>query len=302
MSSEPLLGNPSNNINNINDNINNINNNNNDNINEMSKYNGENGMQFDESINIIHCCLSINSTTIYTYDNSNISRKANLNYVEIITQKLGEINEIQENRMDHINLTKSIRINDNNINLVIYYKKNIMQNNDLVTIVILCSNKLINSFVHNLLEKLTNEYINGYYNINKRFEFKLRMKEIIIQEENQLAKLVENYGSVENEIVQVRELMNENIDKILQRGENLETLINKTSNLNTSANSFRRRTTSVKRRMMWSNFKFLIILIIIIILAGYVLFGIECGLPFYGKCIHPKKPDQPSIMDISSGV
>lgn len=269
---------------------------------------------FDENINIIHCCLSINSTTIYTYDNPDINHKVNLNYVEIITQKLGEINEIQEDRMDHINLTQSMQINasengngnnsNNNINnnnnitkLVIYYKKNLIKNNnDLITIVILCSNKLMSSFVHNLLEKLMNEYINEYHRINTRFEFKLRMKEIIEQEEGQLIKLVENYGSVENEIVQVRDLMNENIDRILQRGENLESLINKTSNLNTTSNSFRRRTISVKRRMLWSNFKFLIIISIIIIILLYVLVGIECGLPFYGRCIHSHNPDPPSVL------
>jgi vesicle-associated membrane protein 7 len=248
---------------------------------------------FDESVNIIHCNLSINSTTIYTYDNTNISRRLNLNYVENITQKLGEINEIQENRMDHINLQKSIIINNKNINLILYYKKNLMLNNDLITIVILCSNKLLASFIHNLLEKLSNEYINEYYNVHRKYEFKLRMKEIINLEEGQLVKLIQNYGSIEDDIVQVRELMNENIDRILERGENLEILINKTSNLNKSSNSFRRRTTSVKRRMIWSNIKFIIIFILILLIIGYILLGIECGLPFYSECLHPPKPSQP---------
>lgn len=251
--------------------------------------------RFDESMNIIHCDLSINSTTIYTYDNPNISNKLNLNYVELITQNLGDINEIQEDRMDHINLLQSLPINnDKNTQLVIYYKKVLMGNNDLITIVILCSKRLISSFVHNLLEKLSNEYINEYYKINKRFEFKIRMKEVINQEEQQLDRLIQNYGSVEDEIVQVRELMNENIDKILQRGENLDTLINKTSNLNTTSNSFRRRTTNVKHRMLWSNFKFVIIVSLILLIAGYILLGLECGLPFYSRCIHPAKPSQPT--------
>lgn len=254
---------------------------------------------FDETVNIIHCCLSINSTTIYTYDNPDFLQIPNMNYLEIITQNLGEINEIQENRMDHINLNQNIQLNKKNINLMLYYKKNIMlENNDLITIIILCSNKLMSSFVHNLLEKLMNEYIHEYYNINKRFEFKLRIKEIINEEEAQLVKLVENYGSIEGEITQVRELMNENIDKILQRGENLDTLINKTSNLNTSSNSFRRRTTSVKRKMIWSNFKFIVIVTLILLLVGYIVLGMECGLPFYSRCIHPQKPSQPSNKNI----
>ncbi|KAG0682245.1 hypothetical protein C6P40_000265 [Pichia californica] len=255
---------------------------------------------FDETVNIIHCCLSINSTSIYTYDNLDINNKNNnLNYVELITQKLGEINEIQEDRMDHINLNKSILVNNNkkNLNLMLYYKKKLLDNNDLITIVILCSDQMMSSFVHNLLEKIMNEYINDYYKINKQFEFKLRMKEIIELEELQLIKLIENYGSIEGEISQVREIMNNNIDKILQRGENLENLINKTSNLNTNSNSFRRRTTSIKRKMIWSNFKFIFIFSLILLIIIYVLLGIECGIPFYSRCIHPSKPNQPSNDD-----
>lgn len=249
---------------------------------------------FNESSNIIHCNLSINSTTIYTYDNNRISpHKLDLNYLEIITQKLGEINEVQENRMDHLNLLESININNKNIQLVLYYKKIIGENNDLLSIVILCSNKLMSSFVHNLLERLANEYVDEYYKINRKFEFKLRMKDIIQQEEEQLNKLVNNYGAVDNDINQVKELMNENIDKILQRGENLDSLVHKTSNLNLNSNNFRRRTISVKRRMFWANFKFVSILIIILVVIGYVLLGLECGLPFYGRCLHPGKPNQP---------
>lgn len=305
MSTEPLIGNSNfeegkGGGTNVSNTTNNNSNNKNDNNGPLN--NGNEKMQFDEGVNIIHCCLSINSTTIYTYDNPNILHRANLNYVEAITQNLGEINEVQEDRMDHINLNQSIKINKKNINLVIYYKKNIMENNNLITIVILCGDKLMSSFVHNLLEKLMNEYVNEYYANNRRFEFKLRIKEIINQEEGHLIRLVENYGSVEGEIAQVRELMNENIDKILQRGENLDTLISKTSNLNTSSSSFRRRTTSVKRRMIWSNVKFLVIVTLTALLVGYILLGLECGLPFYSKCIHPKKPSQPSVDDELASV
>ena len=250
-----------------------VNNNDNNDNNDINGNNINDNVPFDETVNIIYCCLSINSTTIYSYDNNNMNMNKNdVNYVEIISQKLGEINEIQENRIDHINLSKNLRINNKDINLEIYYKKILMENSDLITIVILCSNKLLSSFVNNLLEKLSNEYINEYYNFNKRFEFKIRLKEIIIQEEGKLIQLVQNYGSVEDEISQVREIMNDNIDKILIRGDNLDSLINKTSNLNTNSNSFRRRTIKIKRNMMFENMKLLIIIIIIIIIVLSVIF------------------------------
>jgi vesicle-associated membrane protein 7 len=250
---------------------------------------------FEESINVIYCLLSVNSTTLYTYDNPSVSHghKNHTNYVELVTQKLGEINEVQESRMDHLNIPQALSINGKNVQVVLYFKKYLAENGDLITIIILCGAKLLSSFVHNLLEKLGNEYLNEYYNVNGQYEFKLRMKEIICQEEAQLVTLVQNYGSVEDEMSQVREIMNENIDRILERGENLDTLINKTSTLNTRSNSFRRRTTNVKRQMMWSNIKFVVIVTVILIIVGYILLGLECGLPFYSKCIHPHKPNQP---------
>lgn len=262
-------------------------------IEPLNKGSNKGKVPFDQNFNIIHCCLSINSTTIYTYDNCNFNNKVNVNYVEIIANKLGEINEIQESRMDHLSLNETLNFHGQTINLMIYYKK-VLINSDLITIIIMSSDKLMDSFIHNLLDKLMNEYITGYHNINETFEFKLRMKEIINSEEDQLVKLYENYGSINDDLHQVKNLMNENIDKILERGENLDVLINKTTTLNTNSNSFRRRTVLVKRKMMWSNFKFLFLLSIILSISLYLLIGAECGLPFYKKCLHPNKPKQPT--------
>lgn len=250
---------------------------------------------FDENSNIIHCNLSINSTTIYTYDNSRILHKVNLNYPEIITQNLGDINETQEDGMDHLNLAQSLVVDGNSpVELKLYYKKNLMENNDLVTIVILCSRKMLSSFVHNLLEILSFEYITQYYNQNKKYEFKLKMKDLIQVEESKLVTVYQSYGSVDNELSEMRNIMNENIDKILKRGDNLDTLLNKTSNLNTTSKSFKKNSTAIKRKFMWANVKFWVIVSLVVISVVYILLGLECGLPVYTKCLHPSKPPQPT--------
>lgn len=250
---------------------------------------------FNPNVNIIHCNLSINSTTLYTYDNPFISHHTSLNYLEIITQKLGEINEVQENSIDSMNVSQSITTNNQETSLIIYYNKKVMVNdsNDLITVVILCGTQLLGSFVQNLLKKILDCYVEEYFNINKKYEFKLKMREIIEDEERKLVTLVQNYGATEEDVSLVRDLMNENINKILKRGDNLQSLINKTSNLNTNASSFRKKAVHAKRKIFWSNFKFAGMVIVTLAILGYIFLGMECGLPFYEKCLHPKKPSQP---------
>lgn len=255
----------------------------------------ENKEGFDEACNIIHCNLSINSTTVYTYDNPSILHKVNLNYAEIITQNLGDINELQKDGMDHLDLSESLVINNTkSLTLELYYKKKLMENNDLITIVILCGDKLLSSFVHNLLERLLNIYTAQYYTIKTKYEFKLKMKEVIQEEETKLVKLYQNYGSIDDEIVQIRDIMNENIDKILKRGENLDSLIKKTSTLKTTSKTFKKNSSAVKRRFFWAKIKFWVIVCLVVVILVYILLGLECGLPFYQRCIHPSKPPQPT--------
>lgn len=252
---------------------------------------------FDQSGNIIHCCLTINSVTVYTYSNPNITDLVNVNFSEMISRNLGLINSFQGERSDFINLAGNCSINKSAIRMCLYYSKKLSIDNDLITIMVLASDKLMKSFVFNVLDLLMNDYITNYHNSEEdsNFEFKIRMKELIESEEGKLMAVIHSYGSMGDEISQVRELMSENIDKVLQRGENLDSLINKTSILNSNANYFRRKTTSVRRKFWWSNVKFWVILMIIIGVLIYVVLGLACGLPFYSNCIHPKKPNQPHL-------
>ncbi|GME90407.1 unnamed protein product [Ambrosiozyma monospora] len=142
------------------------------------------------------------------------------------------------------------------------------------------------------------EYLLNYYQpmnpTHLDCELKNTMKAIITQQESTLRTVYSrSYGAVDGDIEEVRGIMNDNIDKILTRGENLDVLINKTQTLNTTANSFRRRTVSIKRKFWWSNVKFFALVGGIVLVVIYLLVGLECGLPFYQRCTHPSKPKQP---------
>ncbi|QPG74275.1 hypothetical protein FOA43_001600 [Brettanomyces nanus] len=263
---------------------------------------------------IIHACLTVNSTTLYTYDDRFYAPKLDLNYAELVSKNIGIINSVPEDRSDDYKLSGYTLLTNKNsmgngfananrsVNLILYYDKKLMKNNDLITLVLLCSDTVLKSFVYNVMNKLMFTYLSEYYEspgltanvtTTTNFEYKLKMKEIIVEEQLKLAQLTQNYGSIDGELDEVRNIMNDNIDKILERGQTLNSLIDKTHNLNSSSNSFRRRAVSLKRRLWWSNAKSIMIVCFVAIVLLYLLIGLECGLPFYSKCMHPSKPVQP---------
>ncbi|GMG21802.1 unnamed protein product [Ambrosiozyma monospora] len=260
---------------------------------------------------VIHSSLCVNSTTLCTYDNTPFSTKLNskVNYAELISKQLSTINSDQQSRRDEVTLSTNLIVpstgegnssatDSEYVTLVLYYDKKLLDNNDLITVLVLCSDKLLKSFVYNLLEKIMDEYLLNYYQpmnpTHLDCELKNSMKAIITQLEGRLRNAYSrSYGAVDLDIEEVRGIMNDNIDRILTRGENLDVLINKTQTLNTTANSFRRRTVSIKRKFWWSNVKFFALVGGVVFLVIYLLVGLECGLPFYQRCTHPSKPTQP---------
>ncbi|KAG7819104.1 hypothetical protein KL928_002972 [Ogataea angusta] len=256
---------------------------------------------------VYYAALSLNSTTLYTYDNVSFTSKLNVNYSELVSKNLGVINSVQETRINSLKLANNVVMGvtgshgtaPRNVltNLMLYYHKKLMKNNNLITIVALCNDRILDRFVYNLMEKIMEEYLAHFYQTEDgtlSYEFKNRMRDLIVDHELRLRQLTANYGATTtNELDELRDLMSENIDRILNRGENLNSLINKTNKLNSSAGSFRRRTVMVKRKLWWSNIKFLVLVSTVVLFVIYLFVGLECGLPFYTKCLHPSKPSQP---------
>lgn len=90
---------------------------------------------------------------------------------------------------------------------------------------------------------------------------------------------------VQEEISQVKDILSENISKILDRGDRLDNLITKTDNLNQSAFAFKKRSTTLRRQMWWKNVKLLVLLGVVIIMIIYLFVGFGCGLPAWQRCL-----------------
>lgn len=115
--------------------------------------------------------------------------------------------------------------------------------------------------------------------LNKEYGPKLRehMRYCIEHPEeiNKLAK-------VKAQVTEVKGVMMENIEKVLDRGEKIELLVDKTENLRSQAQDFRQQGTKVKRKMWVQNMKiklivFGIVLSLVLIIVLSICRGFKCS-------------------------
>ncbi|KAJ3068750.1 hypothetical protein HDU98_008128 [Podochytrium sp. JEL0797] len=64
-----------------------------------------------------------------------------------------------------------------------------------------------------------------------------------------------NVSKVQSQVNEVVNVMNENIAKVVERGENLEALQNKTEDLSNSSMQFKRGASDVRKQMWWADMK-----------------------------------------------
>ncbi|ORZ20745.1 synaptobrevin-domain-containing protein [Absidia repens] len=78
---------------------------------------------------------------------------------------------------------------------------------------------------------------------------------------------------VQQQVDEVVNIMQENIDKVMQRGERLDDLRGKTEDLQSTAGHFRRGANQVRKRMWWKDLKWKIIIAVTIIVILGVIIG-----------------------------
>ncbi|KAF1990810.1 synaptobrevin-domain-containing protein [Aulographum hederae CBS 113979] len=91
--------------------------------------------------------------------------------------------------------------------------------------------------------------------------------------------------TAQREIDDVRGIMTDSIERVLERGERIDLLVDKTDRLGGSARDFRVRSTGLRRRMWWKNVRLMVLLVVVVIFLLYLFIGFGCGLPAWGRCI-----------------
>ncbi|XP_024964293.1 vesicle-associated membrane protein 711-like [Cynara cardunculus var. scolymus] len=81
---------------------------------------------------------------------------------------------------------------------------------------------------------------------------------------------------LKGEMGQVRSVMIENIDKVLERGDRLDLLVDKSANMQTNTLRFRKQTRRFRSTVWWRNVKLTIALILLILVIIYVVLAFVC--------------------------
>ena len=96
-----------------------------------------------------------------------------------------------------------------------------------------------------------------------------------------IAELMETYNTAppvdeldraKGELAQVKDIMVQNVEQILSRGERIELLVDKTDEMAHQATAFRRGARTVRRQQFWRNQKIMVLSVAVGLVSYAVLF------------------------------
>ena len=136
------------------------------------------------------------------------------------------------------------------------------------------------------LDRVRDEFKNTYGNraedaiahsLDRSFGPKLKEHmEFCTNNPDQISKVTR----VQQQVSEVKEIMMDNIEKVLDRGEKIELLVDKTENLRFQADNFHKTGRALRRRMWWQNLKMKLMMggaVLAIILVLFLIFCFQGG-------------------------
>jgi len=83
--------------------------------------------------------------------------------------------------------------------------------------------------------------------------------------------------NAQNQLAQVKDIMVQNVEQILSRGERIELLVDKTDNMANQTTAFRRGARNVRRQMWWKNTRILGLSVVVAIVLVWIIVAQFCG-------------------------
>lgn len=119
--------------------------------------------------------------------------------------------------------------------------------------------------------------------INSDKDLGFKVGQIVDEFHEELRSFSNEQGSgsaeaTESDLQDILQVMNDNIDKFLQRQERISLLVDKTSQLNNNSHTFKRKTNRIKQRMWWHRVKNITLLVFAVILTlSAIIFFLMIG-------------------------
>ena len=99
----------------------------------------------------------------------------------------------------------------------------------------------------------------------------------------------DSIGSVKARITDARDIMVDNIERLLERGEKIELLVNKTEAMTEQAFRFEKSATKLKIAVWWKRVKIYLFIFFIIALLAVFIAVVACGFDFANCAANNKK-------------
>lgn len=93
----------------------------------------------------------------------------------------------------------------------------------------------------------------------------------------------DTFAQVNNKLDDVKNVMVQNIEMVLERGEKLELLVDKTDKLQNQAFKFEKSSKRLKNAMFWKRVKLYLLVTFVVCLIIWIITAIACGIT-YEKC------------------
>ncbi|XP_030647299.1 vesicle-associated membrane protein 8-like [Chanos chanos] len=84
--------------------------------------------------------------------------------------------------------------------------------------------------------------------------------------------------TLQSQVDGVKNIMTENVDRILARGERLDDLMDKSEDLQAGAQNFRHTSHKVARSYWWKNVKLVVVIIVIVLIIVLIIVLLATGV------------------------
>jgi vesicle-associated membrane protein 7 len=89
---------------------------------------------------------------------------------------------------------------------------------------------------------------------------------------------------LQSDIDGVKDVMLQNLDVVIQRGDKIDNLVEKSGNLAAESDTFFTQSHTLKNKMWWKNVRLVLAIVAVVLLIILIISMIACGGPKYEKC------------------
>ncbi|KAI4873202.1 hypothetical protein NFI96_012241, partial [Prochilodus magdalenae] len=89
---------------------------------------------------------------------------------------------------------------------------------------------------------------------------------------------VDRVKALQSQVDGVKDIMTQNVDRILARGERLDDLMDKSEDLQAGAQNFKQTSQKVARAFWWKNVKMIMIIIVVVVIIVLIIVLLATGV------------------------